>query len=289
MTLAADNPEAGTTTRVAAVAVALSTLVGAIGILAFQAWPTVVFVIFAVVIAALARPHPRRAEVIGMAVAMGGSAGLGGVSLYLVSVSPYADATRCIADPCPMLGPTFLLAGAATVIGAALGLAGLVWYVSQRGRARLLLPAVNVLLVGLFPIMLILESQSGNALVEFGGLAAASGALRLVPAHPLLLRAAVFAQIADLATFGFVWQLGQGEQNPIGRWTMEALLGLGPTSASWEAASAAGLILILAKLALVGFLILATPQLGGYKRTVLIAATLLGTVGAAANTLVLLP
>jgi hypothetical protein len=288
MTLAADNPEAGTTTRVAAVAVALSTLVGAIAILAFQAWPTVVFVTFAVVIAVLARPHTRRADIIGMALAIGGSAGLGGVGLYLVSVSPYADATPCIADPCPMLGPTFLLAGTA-VIGAALGLAGLVWYVSRRGRARLLLPAVNVLLVGLFAMMLILESQSGNALVEFGGLAAASGALRLVPAHPRLLRTAVFAQIADLATFGFVWQLGQGEQNLIGRWTMEALLGLGPTSASWEAASAAGLILILAKLSLVGFLILASPQLGRYQRTVLIVATLLGTVGAAANTLIMLP
>jgi hypothetical protein len=250
---------------------------------------TFVFAMFAVGMAVLAWPRTRPAEVIGMALAIGGSAALGLVGLYLISVGPHADAMPCMADPCGRLTATFLLAGTGAVIGAALGVAGSVWYIRQRDRAQLLLPAVNVFLVGLLVIALTLEAQSGNALVEMAGLAAAAGAVRLVPAGPLLLRAAVFAEVADLGTFGFVWQLGQGEQNPLGRWAMEALLSLSPARASWEAATAAGLILILAKLALVGFLIVITPRLGLYRRAVLIVATLLGTVGAAVNTLVLLP
>lgn len=160
----------------------------------------------------------------------------------------------------------------------------------------MLLPALNLLLIGLFIFVLLLEAESGNALVEFGGLAAATGALRLAPATPRLLRAAVFSQVADLATFGFVWQLGRGEQNPIGRWTMDAFFGLGQTAANWEASTAAnweassatGLLLMLAKLALIGFLVLATPRLGRYQGTVLIVATVVGIVGAAANTVALL-
>jgi len=86
--------------------------------------------------------------------------------------------------------------------------------------------------------------------------------------------------------FGFVWQSGLGEQNPLGRWMIEGLLALGPANATWEAAAAAGLILILAKLALIGFLIWVTPHLGRYGRVVLVAGTVAGCAGAATNVLV---
>jgi hypothetical protein len=282
--------EASATARVGRVAVALSALVAAIAIVGYQAWSTFVPVTFMVAMAFLARPRARKAEVIAMALAIGGSAALGLVGLYLVSASQFdVAAILCTLDPCPGLGPTLLVAGTAAAIGAALVAAGSVWYIRERGRVQLLLPALNVLLVGLFAIALIFEGQSGNGLVEVAGLAASASALRLAPARPRLLQAAVIAQVADMGTFGFVWQLGQGEQNPLGRWMLEALLALGPASTSWEAAVAAGLILILAKLALIGFLIGVTPHLGRYRRTVLLVAMVAGSVGATVNVLTRLP
>ena len=275
--------------RLGLVAVALSALVAAIAILVFQSWSKVVFLMFAVAMAVLARPGTRRTEVVGMALAIGGSAALCGVGLYLIGASTFADAVLCTSDPCPTLGPTLLLMGAAAVSVAALAMAGLVWNIRKRGQAPLLFPTVNVLLVGLFAVLLIQGAESGNALVEIAGLAATASVLRLAPARPRLLQAAMFAQAADLGTFGFAWQLGQGEQNPLGRWAVETLLALGPANGSWEAAAAAGLILILAKLALVGFLIRITPQLGRYRRIVLLTATLAGTVGAAGTVLARLP
>jgi hypothetical protein len=47
--------------------------------------------------------------------------------------------------------------------------------------------------------------------------------------------------------------------------------------------------LILAKLALIGFLIWATPHLGRYRPVVLLAGTIVGCVGAATNVAVHLP
>jgi hypothetical protein len=95
--------------------------------------------------------------------------------------------------------------------------------------------------------------------------------------------------VADLASFGTVWQLGAGEQNPLGLWTMQALFSGGVVNGAWtwEAAAVTGVILILAKLGLIGFLIKAAPHFGRYTRTVLFAATIVGAVGAAANVLVI--
>ena len=71
---------------------------------------------------------------------------------------------------------------------------------------------------------------------------------------------------------------------------MEALFGGGVVGGAWmwEAAAVTGVILILAKLGLIGFLIKATPHLGRYRRTVLIAGTLVGIVGATSNGLAIL-
>ena len=286
-----DDVEASAAARIASPALLLAVSVAATAIVAYQAWWTLGFVVFAVAIALLARRRVRWREVIKIALAIGGSVALSALGLSLVSVSAFADAIACTPDPCPSVGRALLVAGTAALIAAAFGLTACVWYIRRPGKAQLVLPALNVLLVGLLGAALIFGAQWGNALVEIAGLTAASAVLPVGSDRPRLLRAAVFAQAADLGTFGFVWQLGAGEQNPIGRWTMEALLALGSADASWswEAATATGATLILAKLALIGLLIGVTPHLGRYRRTVLLAATVAGSVGAGANVVVLLP
>ena len=220
-----------------------------------------------------------------MAVAIGASLTLAGVGLDMISLSQFAESLGCRTDPCPDVGPTLRLTGAVVLIAAAAGTARLAWYIRQRDRHHLLLPALIVLLLGLFLVALVVGDRWGDELVEIAGLTVAMGALRFAPAHPRLLRMAVLAQAADLGTFGFVWRSGQGEQNPLGRWAMDALLAHGRAGGTWEAAAAAALILILAKLALIGFLIWVTPHLGRYRRVVLVAGTVVGCVGAATNVL----
>ncbi|MGH7345833.1 MAG: hypothetical protein ACREK4_13045 [Candidatus Rokuibacteriota bacterium] len=144
--------------------------------------------------------------------------------------------------------------------------------------------------MALFAAAIFFGAQWGNALVEIGALTAATGALPLALDRPRLVRAAVVAQAADLGTFGAVWQLGAGEQNPLGRWTMEALFSRAADGSwPWEAAAVTGVILILAKLVLIGFLIWVAPILGRYRSFVLLAATVAGGLGATVNAVVLLP
>jgi hypothetical protein len=273
---------------VALLVLVVSTSVAAVALLDVGAWAMAVFVTFVVVLVVLGRAPGRRPEVIGLAFAIGGSALLGVIGLDLLSISPFVAAD---------VGPTLRRVGLVAVVVAVAGAGACLWYIRQRDGLPLLLPALNLLLIGLFLFLLLLEAETGNALVEIGGLAAATGALWIAPAAPRVLRAAVFAQVADLATFGFVWQLGRGEQNPIGHFAMDLFFGLGQTAANWEAstatlweaASATGLLLMLAKLGLIGFLIVATPRLGRYQRPVLVVATAIGILGAAANTFALLP
>jgi hypothetical protein len=189
------------------------------------------------------------------------------------------------------VGQVLLVGGAVAVIASACGLTACVWYIRRPSNAQLVLPALQVHLIWLLVAAIILGASWGNALVEIAGVNAAASVLPVGSDRPRLLRAAVFAQAADLGTFGFVWQLGAGEQNPLGRWLMETLLALGSADAtwSWEAATAAGATLILLKLALIGFLVGVTPLFGRYQRAVLLLATAAGVVGASVNVGVLLP
>lgn len=265
-------------------AVALTVAVAAIAIVAYRAWWSLVFVAFAVAMVVVERRGASHREACPLAIALGGSAGLSLLGLGLVSVSEVVDDIAC-RDPCASLAPTVLLAGIAAGTAGAIGLTGCLRYLRRPQRWPLVLPAVNLLLLGLFAVALISGARSGNAVVEIGALTAATGAIPLALDRPRLLRAAVVAQVADLGTFGFAWQLGAGELNPVGRWMMEALFG--PPSAygswPWEGAAVTGVILILAKLTLIGFLIWVTPLLGRYRRIVLGAATVAGGVGAATN------
>lgn len=120
-------------------------------------------------------------------------------------------------------------------------------------------------------------------MVEIAGLIIGAFAVRLASARPPLLRAAVLAQAADLATFGFAWQWGYGERNPLGRLAADSMRGLFPPNFTYEAVFTAALILMLAKLALIWYLIRMAPHLNRYRRAVLAVATAVGIVGAASN------
>ena len=128
-------------------------------------------------------------------------------------------------------------------------------------------------------------------MVEISGLTIGAVTARLASAYPPLLRAAVMAQIADLVTFAFIWRSGDGERNPLGRLAMDFSLdlfgsrGYGYDDGGYPAVILAGLSLLLLKVALIVFLIRVAPYLGRYRRTVLVVAVALGTLGAISNVL----
>lgn len=261
-------------------------------IAAHQAWWSLVFVAFAVVMAVLERPGARRGEILGMALAFGGTAGLGIGALALLSLGDLIDAYGCNPElVCPGTGHTLRIASFAAATLAALALGTCILLLRRPGRGRRALGGLHLLLFAVFGAAVAFGSAIGNALVEIAALTAATGALAMALDEPRPLRVALIAQIADLATFGTVWQLGAGERNPLGNWTMQTLFSGGVVDGGWiwEAAAVAGVLLILAKVGLIGFLIKATPHLGRYAPPVLLAATVVGAVGATANLLVILP
>jgi hypothetical protein len=264
--------------------------VATLAIVTHLAWWSLVFVVFAAAMVVLERPSSRSFEVVGMAVAIAGSTGLVLLGLAMQALADIGDGYGCSPDPCPALVPFFRVGGIVAAIAGALGLAGCAWLMRRPGGGRLVLPALTIIFFGLFGTAVVFGAGWGNALVEVAAVAAATGGLTLALDQERALRAAVIAQAADLATFGAVWQLGAGEHNPLGRWAMDALFGGGVVNGAriWEAAAVTGVILILAKLGLIGFLIKATPHLGRYRRAVLLAATAVGIVGATANVLAIL-
>jgi hypothetical protein len=130
----------------------------------------------------------------------------------------------------------------------------------------------------------------GPSIVEVAGLLGASVVIATALEQPRLLKAALLAQAADLGMFGFVWQGGQGEANPLGRLLMTALAGPGATvERFWGMAVLAGLILVLAKLGLVAFLLWAAPRLDRYQRIVLVVALVAGVFGAVGSVITRIP
>lgn len=278
-----------TAKRAGAPAAMLAGLVAAVAIVAAQAWFAIVFVAFAIAMAYLERDEVRLPGVIGLAIGIAAALGIAGIGLYMVAMSPYALAGPCDAEPCARIGPPLLYAGIGVLIVAAICAAVSVLYLRRPRTTPILGPALRVFLVGLFVASVMNGSQSGGSVVEIAGVTAAAVVLPIALDRSGLLRAALLAQVADLATFGLVWAGGLGEQNPLGRWTIELMLPFDPSRApypwSWGAAAAAGVILILAKLGLLALLIRLAPQLGRYRRAVLLAAAVAGGIGAIANAL----
>lgn len=232
------------------------------------------------------------AAVLGVAAAIALPILLGIGALSLLSSSGYVESIVCYYEldaPCPGTGSLMELAGYVALACGIVAVGISLRYLLRSGRIRLLAPALSLLFTALFAIAAVTGPSLGNAIVELGALAAATGVLSFRIDRSRLLLAAVGAQAADLATFGAVWQLGSGEINPLGRLAVDALtaLGLGGAEDGWAAAALAGLLLIGAKLVLIGFLIRVAPYLGRYRGPVLATAAVVGAVGAAVNAIAL--
>lgn len=126
-------------------------------------------------------------------------------------------------------------------------------------------------------------------MVEIAGLTIGAIAARLASPLSPLLRAAVLAQAADLVTFAFIWRSGDAERNPIGQLVMDVSLGLlgsrgyGYDDRGWIAVILAALMMFALKIVLMMFLVRVEPHLGRYRRVVLVAAIVVGLVGAVSN------
>lgn len=100
---------------------------------------------------------------------------------------------------------------------------------------------------------------------------------------PALVRAAVFAQIADLVTFALVWNDFQEEMNPLASLVLgtvhAGLADVNAELASWLAAA----VLMTLKIALIAYLVWAAPLIGRYRRPVLVVALAAGVLGALSN------
>lgn len=285
MTIAID-PTASAGTAVArrvSPTVYLAFATAAIAIVGYRAWWSLVFVAYAAAIALMDRRRSSTAEIMRMSLALAGPPSLGLASLVLLAASQYA-AWPCGAGFCPSRA-SVAFAGVAAGVGAAVAVAVSVRYLRRHGSWGLLLPALSALLLGLVAIQLLIGPSWSTTLVEVGALAAVAGVVPFVLDRSGFVRAAALAQVADLGTFAFVWQAGQGERNPLAGWILEALFTWKDGYWTWEALVVTGLILILAKLVLIAFLISATPFLGRYARVVLATAAVAGVAGAVANIL----
>jgi hypothetical protein len=104
---------------------------------------------------------------------------------------------------------------------------------------------------------------------------------------PRLLRAAVFAQTADLVTFAFIFgHAGQGERNPLAQVIVQAakaVFGSATNEQMFVVNSLSFLVMFGLKVGLIAFLIWAAPRLGKYQQLVLLVATAAGILGALSN------
>ena len=99
---------------------------------------------------------------------------------------------------------------------------------------------------------------------------------------PLLLRAAVFAQVADVVTF--VWAGRPAEdRNPLANVIHQAFSGVTSDTSSDLGVWLTALVVIGLKTALIFYLVWAAPKLRQYQRPVLMLAIGAGLIGALSN------
>ena len=230
------------------------------------------------------------ATVLSVALAIALPVALALPGLLLLGSAEWVEGIVCtyrLDGPCPGTAIVLQLAGSAIVVAAVLAFITAIRFLRAEGRAHLFFPGLTIIFAALASVALVNGESWGNAVIEFGSLAAATAVLSIDLGPARLLRAAVVAQAVDLATFGAVWQLGQGEANPLGGLIMQAL-GVPGYPEAWHGAAIAGGVLILAKLALIAFLVRVSPHLVRYRDPVLLAALVVGVIGGAANLRVIL-
>jgi hypothetical protein len=99
---------------------------------------------------------------------------------------------------------------------------------------------------------------------------------------PPLLRAAVFAQIADVVSF--VWAGRPAEdRNPLANLIHQAFSGVTSDTSSELGHWLTALVVIGLKTGLIFYLVWAAPKLRQYQRTVLVLAIAAGLIGALSN------
>jgi hypothetical protein len=99
---------------------------------------------------------------------------------------------------------------------------------------------------------------------------------------PLLLRAAVFAQIADVVTF--VWAGRPAEdRNPLANLIHQSFSGVTSGTSSELGDWLTALVVIGLKTGLIVYLVWAAPRLGQYQRPVLVLAIAAGLIGTLSN------
>ena len=126
------------------------------------------------------------------------------------------------------------------------------------------------------------RAHDRHVIVHLTGLIAGALLVRRYRTLPLLMRAAVFAQIADFVTFAIVWNGFQEERNPLANLILQTVIELSGDVGDLSAWLAA-LLLIGLKYALIAYLVWAAPILGRYRRPVLLLATVAGVIGAVSN------
>jgi len=99
---------------------------------------------------------------------------------------------------------------------------------------------------------------------------------------PILLRAAVFAQVADVVTF--VWAGRPAEdRNPLAHLIHQSFTGLTSDTSSQLGDWLTALVVIGLKTGLIFYLVWAAPKLRQYQVPVLVAALAAGVIGAVSN------
>jgi hypothetical protein len=119
-------------------------------------------------------------------------------------------------------------------------------------------------------------------MIEIGGAVYGAVLVRRFWTLPPLLRAAVFAQVADVVTF--VWAGRPGEdRNPLANLIHQGFSGLTSDTSSELGAWLTALVVIGLKTGLIFYLVWAAPKLRQYQRPVLIVALAAGLIGALSN------
>lgn len=119
-------------------------------------------------------------------------------------------------------------------------------------------------------------------MIEVAGSIAGAVLVRRFWRVPPLVRAAVFAQVADVVTFAIARRAAE-DHNPLVNLIYQTITGLTagiyPVIGEWLTA----LAFMGMKTALIAYLVWAAPKLGRYRDPVLLIATVAGVIGAISN------
>lgn len=119
-------------------------------------------------------------------------------------------------------------------------------------------------------------------MIEIAGATYGAVLVRHFWTAPRLLRAAVFAEVADVVTFVWAGRAGE-DRNPLANVIHQAFSSVTPDTSPELAAWLTALVVIGLKTGLIFYLVWAAPRLRQYERPVLLVAIAAGLVGALSN------